>query len=56
MMVLDEFKHASLITRERGRDREREGGEGKRDSCIAFRDKKHSAIEWLAPDVDVSKF
>ena len=44
MMVLDEFKHASIIKREREREREKEGGGG-RDSCLVFRDKKHSAIE-----------
>ena len=43
MMVFDEFKHTSIIKREREREREREGGE--RDFCLVFRGKKHSAIE-----------
>ena len=55
MIVLDEFKHTSIITRERERERERER-KGKRDSCLMFTDKKHCAIERLAPDLDVSKF
>ena len=42
MMILDELKHTSIITRERERERERER---KRDSCLVFRGKKHCAIE-----------
>ena len=44
MMVLDEFKRASILTRER----ERGGGEGdkgKERLLFCLRGKKHSAIE-----------
>ena len=39
-MVLDEFKHASIIERESERERKR-----KRDACLVFIGEKHCAIE-----------